>query len=109
MMGENDPQPSMFYNINLEQFVAADHPFRKIRSLIDVERIREICKPLYSETGRPSIPPEQLFLTLLGGYMLGVTSERALVRDLQGNMVLRWFVGLDLDKTAWDQWIDEGP
>lgn len=102
MMGENDPQPSMFYNINLEQFVTADHPFRKIRALIDVERIREICRPLYSETGRPSIPPEQLFLALIGGYLLGVTSERALVRDLQGNMVLRWFVGLDLDKTAWD-------
>lgn len=102
MMGENDSQPSIFYNINLEQFVTADHPFRKIRKLIDVERIREICRPLYSETGRPSIPPEQLFLALIGGYLLGVTSERALVRDLQGNMVLRWFVGLDLDKAAWD-------
>jgi transposase len=52
--------------------------------------------------GQPSIPPEQLFLALLGGYLLGVTSERAFVRELTGNLVLRWFVGLDLDQMPWD-------
>jgi transposase len=102
MMGTSDPQPSMFYHINLEQFVTADHPMRKIRPLIDTARIRQLCEPLYAETGRPSIPPEQLFLALLGGYLLGVTSERALVRELTGNLVLRWFVGLDLDTDPWD-------
>lgn len=102
MMGTSDPQPSMFYHINLEQFVTADHPMRKIRPLIDTDRIRQLCEPLYAETGRPSIPPEQLFLALLGGYLLGVTSERALVRELTGNLVLRWFVGLDLDTEPWD-------
>jgi transposase len=102
MMGTADPQPSMFYQINLEQFVTADHPMRKIRPLIDTDRIRQLCEPLYADTGRPSIPPEQLFLALLGGYLLGVTSERALVRELTGNLVLRWFVGLDLDTAPWD-------
>ena len=102
MMGTSDPQPSMFYHINLEQFVTADHPMRKIRPLIDTDRIRTLCEPLYSDAGRPSIPPEQLFLALLGGYRLGVTSERALVRELHGNLVLRWFVGLDLDTAPWD-------
>ena len=98
MMGTADPQPSMFYHINLEQYVTADHPMRKIRPLIDTARIRQLCAPLYADTGRPSIPPEQLFLALLGGYLPGVTSERALVRELTGNLVLRWFVGLDLGK-----------
>ncbi len=102
MMGTADPQPSMFSHINLEQYVTADHPMRKIRPLIDTARIRELCEPLYADTGRPSIPPEQLFLALLGGYLLGVTSERALVRELTGNLVLRWFVGLDLDQLPWD-------
>ena len=102
MMGTADPQPSMFYHINLEQYVTADHPMRKIRPLIDTARIRELCEPLYADTGRPSIPPEQLFLALLGGYLLGVTSKRALVRELTGNLVLRWFVGLDLDQLPWD-------
>lgn len=102
MMGTSDPQPSLYYHISLEQFVTADHPMRKIRPLIDTARIRQLCEPLYADTGRPSIPPEQLFLALLGGYLLGVTSERALVRELAGNLVLRWFVGLDLDTAPWD-------
>lgn len=102
MMGTADPQPSMFYHINLEQYVTADHPMRKIRPLIDTARIRALCAPLYADIGRPSIPPEQLFLALLGGYLLGVTSERALVRELTGNLVLRWFVGLELDQLPWD-------
>jgi hypothetical protein len=38
MMGTADPQPSMFYHINLEQYVTADHPMRKIRPLIDRAR-----------------------------------------------------------------------
>ena len=102
MMGTFDPQPSMLYHINLEQFVTSDHPMRKIRPLIDTDRIRTLCEPLYSDAGRPSLPPEQRFLALLGGYLLGVPSERALVRELHGNLVLRWFVGLDLDTEPWN-------
>src|SRR5262249_877440 len=47
-------------------------------------------------------PPEQLFLALVGGYLLGVNSERKLVMELQCNLALRWFVGLNLDQDAWD-------
>ena len=102
MMGTSDPQPSMFYHLNLEQCVTAEHPVRKVPPLIDTDRIRQLCEALYAEAGRPSIPTEQLVLALLGGYLLGVTSERALVRELHGNLVLRWFVGLDLDTAPWN-------
>ena len=102
MMGESDPQRSMFYNLSLEKFVPADHPLRRIRPFIEDRQVRRICKPLYSDRGRPSIPPEQLFLALIGGYLLGVPSERKLVMELQCNMALRWFVGLNLDQDAWD-------
>lgn len=102
MMGDKDPYLTFFYNISLETFMPQDHPLRAIRPLVDDEAIRKHCRSLYSHTGRPSIPPEQLFLALLGGYLLGVTSERRLVMELQCNMALRWFVGLNLDQNAWD-------
>ncbi len=102
MMGESDPQRSMFYNLSLESFVPAEHPLRRIRPLIDDRAIRRACGPLYSEIGRPSIPPEQLFLALIGGYLLGIPSDRKLAMELQCNMALRWFVGLNLDEDAWD-------
>jgi len=102
MMGDKEPQMAMYYNLSLETFVPKEHPLRSIRPLIDVEKIRRECRHLYSSTGRPSIPPEHLFLALLGGYLLGITSDRKLVMELQCNMALRWFVGLNLDQNAWD-------
>jgi transposase len=63
----------------------ADQPMRKLRPLIDTARIRQLSKPLYADLGRPSIPPEYLFLAILGGYL-----------------VLRWFVGLDSEQIPWD-------
>ena len=70
--------------------------------MIDHAAIRRECRPLYSDRGHPSIPPEQLLLALIGGYLLGVTSERRLVMELQCNMALRWFVGLNIDEDSWD-------
>jgi transposase len=102
MMGAANPQRAFFYNISLETFVPDDHPLRRIRPLIDDRAIRRACRDLYSAIGRPSIPPEQLFLALVGGYLLGVTSDRKLVMELQCNMALRWFVGLNLDEQPWD-------
>ena len=102
MMGESNPQRTLFYQLSLEKFVPEDHPLRRIRPLIDDAAIRRACKRLYSTFGRPSIPPEQLLLALVGGYLLSIPSERKLVMELQCNMALRWFVGLNLDQDAWD-------
>jgi len=102
MMGESDPQRGLFYQLSLESFVPSEHPLRRIRPLIDERAIRRACRKLYAPNGRPSIPPEQLFLALVGGYLLGIPSDRKLVMELQCNMALRWFVGLNLDQDAWD-------
>jgi transposase len=102
MMGHADSQRTLFYQLSLETFVPLEHPLRAIRPLIEEAAIRRACRDLYSRIGRPSIPPEQMFLALVGGYLLGITSERKLVMELQCNMALRWFVGLNLDQDAWD-------
>jgi transposase len=102
MMGHGDPQRTLFYQLSLETFVPQEHPLRAIRPLVEDAAIRRASRDLYAPIGRPSIPPEQLFLALVGGYLLGITSERKLVMELQCNMALRWFVGLNLDQDAWD-------
>jgi len=62
MMGQGNPQRGLFYQLSLESFVPAEHPLRAIRPLIDDAAIRHACRDLYAPIGRPSIPPEQLFL-----------------------------------------------
>src|SRR5262245_26231812 len=71
MMGATNPQRGLVYNISLETFGPEDHPLRRIRPLIEDGAIRRACRDLYAPIGRPSIPPEQLFLALVGGYLLG--------------------------------------
>ncbi len=79
MLGENDNQGTVFHTVQIEGLVPADHPPRRIRKLLNTERIRELCAPLYcADNGRSSIPPEQLFLAMLGGYLMGVRSGRKL-------------------------------
>jgi len=103
MMGLRDEQMGLYHTVQIEELVPAEHPFRRIRPLISDEEIRKLCAPYYSaDNGRPSVPPEQLFLAMVGGYLLGARSDRKLVMELKCNMAFRWFVGLDIDSAVWD-------
>lgn len=103
MMGTQSTQERIFHTVRIEELVPEDHPLRAIRKLINTDRIRELCRDLYcSDNGRPSVPPEQLFLAMLGGYLMGVRSDRKLIMELKCNMAFRWFVGLDIDSEVWD-------
>ncbi len=102
-MGSSDGQKHIFHTVQLEDLVPDDHPLRRIRPLIDTARIRELCADFYSaDNGRPSIPPEQIFLAMLGGYLLGCRSDRLIIRQLTCDMAFRWFAGLDIDSPVWD-------
>lgn len=103
MMGSSDGQKNIFHTVQLEDLVPEDHPLRRIRPLIDTARIRELCADFYcADNGRPGVPPEQLFLAMLGGYLLGCRSDRLIIRQLTCDMAFRWFVGLDIDSPVWD-------
>lgn len=102
MIGTPEHDDLFMYNVSTEQFVPEDHPLRRIRPIIDARKIRKLARPLYSNTGRPSIPPEQLFLALVAGYVMGITSERKIVMQLNCDMAFRWFVGLGMNGKAWD-------
>ena len=104
MRGTFDDQGQLFSYISPEQRVAAQHPLRTIRTLVRevlVQMDREF-RTLYSTTGRPSIPPEQLLSALLLQVLYGIRSERQLMEQLDYNLLYRWFVGLAPDDAVWD-------
>ena len=49
---------------------------------------------MYSDIGRPSIPPEQLLRALLLQSLYTVRSERLLMEEIDYSVLFRWFVGL---------------
>jgi transposase len=73
-----------------------------IETAIDWTLIRRRLARYYSDTGRPSIPPEQLVKALLLGYLFGIPSERRLMQEIQVNCAYRWFLHLELTDPVWD-------
>jgi transposase len=75
-----------------------------VRKLVDrmLDDMDEELERLYSDVGRPSIPPEQLLRALILQILFSVRSERLLVEQLQYNLLFKWFVGLQLDENVWN-------
>jgi len=104
MRGEDQRSEDFFSYVRLETRIAADHPLRAIRAVVD-QALRELSRAfgrLYAREGRPSIPPERLLRALLLQAFYTVRSERQLMEQLDYNLLFRWFVGLSADDPVWD-------
>ena len=103
MRGPDDQTSDMFSYLSPEQRVRADHPLRAIRAMTD--RVFAELSPrfttMYSDIGRPSIPPEQLLRALLLQSLYTVRSERLLMEEIDYSVLYRWFVGLSMDEPIW--------
>jgi transposase len=104
MRGDDPRHESMFSYLTPEARVRADHPLRPIRQMTDaaLARLSTRFDRLYSTTGRPSVPPEQLLRALLLQILYSVRSERLLMEELDYSVLYRWFVGLGMDDPVWD-------
>jgi transposase len=104
MRGDDDQQSGMFSYVTMEQRIAADHPSRAIRGMVDraLQQMDAELSKLYAATGRPSIAPERLLRAQLLMVLYSIRSERQLMEQLNYNLLFRWFVGLEMDDPVWD-------
>src|SRR3954468_17685097 len=99
MRGIDSTQPAIFSYVSTEQRVPKDHPLRPIRSFCDIA-LRAMSREfdrMYSDMGRPSIPPEKLLRELLLQVLYTVRSERMLMEQLDYNLLFPWFVALNMN------------
>ena len=103
MRGADDQTSDMFSYLSPEQRVRPDHPLRAIRRLTDevFTSLSPRFTKMYSDIGRPSIPPEQLLRALLIQSLYTVRSERLLMEAIDYSVLYRWFVGLSMDDPIW--------
>ena len=68
MRGDETRQPSMVILMNIEDRIPRNHPLRHIRKMADevLKGMDDLFDEMYSDCGRPSIPPERG----LGGVLL---------------------------------------
>ena len=103
MRGPDEQTNDMFSYLSPEERVRPDHPLRAIRRMTD-QVLRELSPRftrMYSDIGRPSIPPEQLLRALLLQALYTIRSERLLMEEIDYSVLFRWFIGLSMDEPIW--------
>ena len=85
----------------------AAHPFyERLNQLLDQRGFdrfaEETCRPFYSRTGRPGLPPGIYFRLLLVGYFEGLDSERGIAWRAADSFALRSFLGFELHQRTPD-------
>src|ERR1043165_6716310 len=104
MRGQDHQQADMYSYLSPEMRVRPNHPLRAIRAMSDkaLSRMSARFDEMYSQTGRPSIPPEKLLRAQLIQMLYSVRSERLLMEEIDYSVLFRWFVGMNLDESVWD-------
>ena len=104
MRGRQDSQVTMLAFIDLESRVPANHPLRTIKRLADeaLAALSPVFDQIYSDLGRPSIPPERLLKASLLVALYTVRSERAFCEELTYNLLFRWFLDMNLIEPSFD-------
>ena len=104
MRGRRDPQPSLFYAIDVEARIRPDHPLRPIKAAVDriLAGLSDRFDAAYSRTGRPGVPPERLIKALLLMALYSVRSERQLCERVDTDLLFRWFLDMSPEEPAFD-------
>src|SRR5215210_2825698 len=104
MRGRRDPQPSLFYALDVEARIRSDHPLRPIKAAVDriLGGLSDRFDAAYSTTGRPGVPPERLVKALLLMALYSVRSERQLVERIDTDLLFRWFLDMTPEEPAFD-------
>jgi transposase len=104
MRGDTEKQSALMVTVTPEELIPRDHPIRVIKGVADeaLKRLGPQLSAIYSDRGRPSIPPEVLLKAQILIALYSVRSERLFCERLQYDFLFRWFLDLPGVGTAFD-------
>ena len=104
-MHSYQPSPAQLISFSeqelMEKAVSANHPFRKLNQLINLDKIARSYRKLYSKTGAKGLPVEKALRALVIQFLEDY-SDRQLERALEENLAVKWFVGFELGEATPD-------
>jgi transposase len=104
MRGRQESSAALFYVIDVESRIRADHPLRALKQAVDriLAGMHDDFAKAYSRLGRPSIPPERLLKALLLMALYSLRSERQLVERIDTDLLFRWFLDMSPEEPTFD-------
>jgi transposase len=98
MIGESERQDKWVMVGSLRQLLPDDHILVQVDRILDLSWLPGEISDVYSaDQGRPSIPPAAALRLMLAGFFQNIAHDRALLREAQVNLAIRWFAGYQLD------------
>lgn len=101
---DNKTNPMLLIKSQAELFdliITNDHPFRKLKKIINFSQLVKPLRELYSDLGQTGIAIEKGFKALLIQYWEDY-SDRQMEKAIRENIAIRWFCGFDLVKDTPD-------
>src|SRR5690349_24269566 len=99
MRGRKQAQRQFLAAVDVNARIPQGHPIREIKRLSDevFHRLGGRFEAMYSEIGRPSIPPERLLGARLLMALFSVPSERVFCERLSYDLLFQWFLDLEVE------------
>ena len=101
MVGKKHRSPSLFTVVpgDLTDFIPKDHILRRVNRALDLSWVTAEVRDAYCpDNGAPSVDPEVVIRLLIVGYLFDIVHIRELLREVQVNLAMRWFIGYGLDE-----------
>lgn len=104
MRGSLTGQAMLFSYLSPEARVPASHPLRPLKAMADevLQKLSPTFEAMYSQTGRPSIPPERLLKGELLIALFSVRGHRLFCEMVDYHILFRWFLDMSLDEPVFD-------
>ena len=97
MLGKKDYQEKLFLSFSLSQRIPENNFYRRLKSILDLQFIRDMSRPYYGSEGQKSIDPTVFFRLMLVGYLENITSDRQLIEHVSMRMDLLYFIDYNVD------------
>lgn len=97
MLGKKDYQEKLFLSFSLSQRIPENNFYRQLKSILDIQFVRDMARPYYGREGQKSIDPTVFFRLMLVGYLENIISDRQLIEHVSMRMDLLYFIDYDID------------
>ena len=98
MLGKKDYQEKLFLSFSLSDRIPENNFYRRLKSVLDLQFVRNISRPYYGTEGQKSIDPTVFFRLMLVGYLENIVSDRQLIEHVSLRLDLLYFIDYDIDE-----------
>jgi transposase len=98
MQGNKQYSEKLFVSFQLSERIPENNFYRQLKSVIDIDFIRNETKHYYGNEGQQSIDPVVFFKLMLVGYLENINSDRKIIEHSSMRLDILFFIGYDIEE-----------